>query len=870
MSGQDRFFDQFSPQSRRVLARTQKIADSTKRAVGSEHLLLALASIPRTIPYAILKEYAITIEQIRLVLSLNNLWNHKKDGMTAEVKEVLKIAVHLAAHGGLEEVEPEHLLAAVVHQRTSRAFQVIARVGVDPRHLKMQLDQTLRSAEDFRIYVQPASFEDKPADATRQKEAEKDQLDTADDGFFDPMTLFEQSTRPQPPKGKKLLEEFTINLTRLAHEQQLDPLIGREREVERAMAILARRRKNNPVLVGEPGVGKTALVEGIASRIGAGLAPDFLKDAQVLQLDLALLVAGTMYRGQFEERLKRLIHELERHPQTIVFVDELHTLVGTGSAEGSMDAANILKPVLARGSIRLIGATTPDEYRRYIEKDSALERRFQVIPIDEPTPRETTRILEGLRPKLEAHHGVKVSDTALQAAVSYAVRYIHDRRLPDKAIDLIDEAAAGFRASRITVTDTTVTDSNAELDRLRLMKEKAIGQEQFDRAATLRRKELRLVKKIESQSRETSPIDEPQITETDILRITSRWTGIPEEQLGAFESERIRSLASALGERIIAQDDAITRVSAALKRSSLGLRDERRPLGSFLFLGPTGVGKTELARGVAAHMFGNREAFIKLDMSEFMERHAIARLIGAPAGYVGYEDGGKLTEVVRKRPYSLILFDEIEKAHPDFQHTLLQILEDGVLTDAQGRTVSFRETILILTSNLGPGEVMQHTDFGFRSAGRGAESEREAAYDQLASTTQEQVKDFFRPEFLNRLDDIIVFRPLALSALILITEREIAAIKDRLQARGIELNLSERAVKFLAEKGYNPEYGARSLKRVLAALIENKIADHLLTSGKSATHIFSIGLKRGELVWNVRRGTTHVQPISKTRTESLR
>lgn len=860
MSEQGRFFDQFSPLAQRVLARTQKIADSTKRAVGSEHLLLALASIPRTVPYAMLKEHAITIEQIRLVLSLNNLWNHKKTGMTAEVKEVLKVAVHVAARSGSETIEPEHLLSAVVRQRTSRAFQVIARVGVDPRHLKMQLDQSLRAAEDFHIYVQPTSLEDKtPPDHVH----EEDEL------LFEPMALFDQPSRPQAPAGKKILEEFTSNLTKLAREQKLDPLIGRQAEVERVMAILARRRKNNPVLVGEPGVGKTAIIEGIATRIASGNVPEFLLGAEVLQLDLALLVAGTMYRGQFEERLKRVIHELERRPKTIIFIDELHTLVGTGSAEGSMDAANILKPVLARGSIRLIGATTPEEYRRYIEKDSALERRFQTIIIEEPSAEQTYQILTGIRSKLEAHHGVKLTDDALDAAVWYATRYLHDRRLPDKAIDLLDEAAAGFRATRLAPTQSSLTEIKARLGNVRKEKETAIEDEQFHRAAALRRKEVRLIKKMDSLTRLAQQRSEPTVNRDAILRVTSRWTGIPVAQLGAFQSERMRTLGTVLRERVIAQDDAIQRVTAALKRTSLDLRDNRRPLGSFLFLGPTGVGKTELARQVAEHVFGVSDALIKLDMSEFMERHAIARLVGAPAGYIGYEDGGKLTELVRKRPYCLILFDEIEKAHPDFQHTLLQILEDGILTDAQGRRVSFRETILIMTSNLGTGELAHLDQFGFRQTGSPAEDQEEERFAKLVTTTEEHTKDFFRPEFLNRLDDIIVFRPLSQRAIESITRRELGLLQGRLLARGITLVVSPRVIRYLAEAGYNPEYGARPLRRALAELVENKIADQLIEAKGEETTWFRLSLKQGRLVWQNKPNGQYVQKATQTRTKSV-
>jgi ATP-dependent Clp protease ATP-binding subunit ClpC len=630
-------------------------------------------------------------------------------------------------------------------------------------------------------------------------------------------------------KSSKLLDQFGRNLTKLASEGKLDPVIGRETEIERIMQILARRQKNNPVLLGEPGVGKTAIVEGLASRIIRGEVPELLRNKQIYTLDLAALVAGSKYRGEFEERLKKVMKEITQRGDIVLFIDELHNLVGAGAAEGAIDAASILKPALARGELQTIGATTLDEYRKYLERDSALERRFQQVKVDEPSTEDTVKILEGLRERYEDHHKVQITDDALAASAELADRYISDRFLPDKAIDLIDEAASRMRIKSMS-QPPVYRDLEEEIEETRRAKEAAIEAQEFEKAANLRDKERQLTNKkreLEDQWDAGEGGERPAVGEEEIADIVSMWTGIPVFKLTEAETKKLIRMEGELHKRVIGQHVAIEAVSKAIRRSRAGIKDPKRPAGSFIFLGPSGVGKTELARTLAEFLFGDEDAMVRIDMSEYMEKHAVSRLVGSPPGYVGYDEGGQLTEAVRRKPYSVLLLDEIEKAHPDVFNILLQILEDGRLTDAQGRTVDFRNTIVIMTSNIGAKDIAKNVSFGFGAS----DDETGATYDEMKSRIMGELKKVFRPEFLNRIDEVIVFHKLTKDEIKEIVDLLISRVKAQVAEHELQLELTDAAKDLLADKGWDPSMGARPLRRAIQRYIEDPLADEVLRQG---------------------------------------
>lgn len=627
------------------------------------------------------------------------------------------------------------------------------------------------------------------------------------------------------PQETPTLDRYSADITRLARNGELDPVIGRSEEIQRIIQILSRRTKNNPVLIGDPGVGKSAIIEGLAQRIVAGETPDLLKDKRVVSLDIAGMLAGTKYRGEFEERIKAALDELKASGNTILFIDELHTIVGAGASEGSVDASNILKPALARGEIQVVGATTPDEFRRYIEKDAALERRFQPVSVGEPTKEQTLQILMGLRDKYEAHHKARITDDALKAAVELSDRYIPDRFLPDKAIDLMDEAASSVRL-KAYIAPPDMKEMESTLESLLTEKEEAVNNQNYERAAHLRDEEQKLRAKIASLREDwdnTREQRESTVTEEDIAQVVNLWTGIPVKQLTEDEGTKLLRLEQELHKRVIGQDEAVVAVSRAIRRARAGLKDPKRPIGSFLFLGPTGVGKTELSRALAEAMFSDENAMIRLDMSEYMEPHSVAKLIGSPPGYVGYDDGGQLTERVRRRPYCVLLLDEIEKAHPDVFNILLQVLEDGRLTDSKGRTVDFRNTIIIMTSNLGASKLIQNNTVGF-----GRDS-REFSYERMKDVMMSELKKAFRPEFLNRIDEIIIFHPLEQEQTAQIAKLMLANVIERLRDRNIELIVTDEAAMHLAKDGFDIQYGARPLRRAIQQQLEDSLSEVLLS-----------------------------------------
>ncbi|MGZ6260198.1 MAG: ATP-dependent Clp protease ATP-binding subunit, partial [Candidatus Limnocylindrales bacterium] len=626
------------------------------------------------------------------------------------------------------------------------------------------------------------------------------------------------------------VDQLGINLTDLVRAGKVDPVIGREKEIERVIQILSRRHKNNPALIGEPGVGKTAIAEGLAQRIVAGDVPDTLANKRVLTLDIGSLVAGTKYRGEFEERLKKIIEELRNTNDAVLFIDELHTLVGAGAAEGAIDAANILKPPLARGELQCIGATTLDEYRKYIERDAALERRFQPVMVEEPTLEQTIDILFGIRERYEEHHHVKITDEAVRAAADLSIRYITDRHLPDKAIDLIDEASSRVRL-RHSSAPPELKEAQRELERVTKEKDSAIGSQDYEGAAGLRDAEAVAksnVDQLRSAWQAQQAEDAPQVLEEDIAQVVAMWTGIPVTRIAQEESERLLHMEEALHGRVIGQDEAISTISKAVRRARAGLKDPKRPIGSFIFLGPTGVGKTELAKSLAEFMFGSEDALIKIDMSEFMERHNVSRLVGAPPGYVGFEEGGQLTEAVRRKSYSVVLLDEIEKAHPEVFNILLQILEDGHLSDAKGRRVDFRNTVIIMTSNIGAKSLLKDTSLGFRPVDQSQEEREQGQYDRMKEKVLDQLKAQFRPEFLNRVDSLVVFRSLTIEEIGQIVDLMLARVREQLRAQEMQLEVTEAAKEHVIRLGYDADYGARPLRRVIQNMIEDPLAEALL------------------------------------------
>jgi ATP-dependent Clp protease ATP-binding subunit ClpC len=792
-------FERFTERARQVVVLAQEEARTLKHNyIGTEHILLGLLREEEGLAARVLESLDITVERVRAqVVRIVGSGEEVTSGQipfTPRAKKVLELALREALSLGHNYIGTEHILLGLVRENEGVAARILLDFDADSEKIRNEVIRMLSGPGGRRQGQGGAA-----AGAGAQGEGKK---------------------------SSKLLDQFGRNLTKLAAEAKLDPVVGRETEIERIMQILSRRTKNNPVLIGEPGVGKTAVVEGLAQRITNADVPELLKGKQIYTLDLAALVAGSKYRGEFEERLKKVMKEITQRGDIILFIDELHNLVGAGAAEGAIDAASILKPALARGELQTIGATTLDEYRKYLERDSALERRFQQIRVDEPSTEETEQILKGLRDRYEAHHKVDITDEALQAAAELADRYISDRFLPDKAIDLIDEAASRMRIKSMTAPPV-YRELEDEIEETRRAKEAAIEAQEFEKAANLRDKERRLTNKkreLEEQWEAGEGGERPQIGEEEIADIVSMWTGIPVFKLTEAETQKLMRMEDELHKRVIGQHQAIEVVSKAIRRSRAGLKDPKRPTGSFIFLGPSGVGKTELARTLAEFLFGDEDAMVRVDMSEYMEKHAVSRLVGSPPGYIGYDEGGQLTEAVRRKPYSVLLLDEIEKAHPDVFNILLQILEDGRLTDAQGRTVDFRHAIVIMTSNIGASEIARNTPLGFAVS----DDETGITYDDMKNRIMGELKKVFRPEFLNRIDDVIVFHKLSRDEIMEIVELLLHRIRESMAERELQIELDEGMKELLVEKGWDPAMGARPLRRAIQRYIEDPLADFVL------------------------------------------
>ena len=763
--------------------------------VGTEHILYGLVKEGSGVAATALNECGVTEDALREKLeSINgtmSLVELTPDDFTPRTKRVLRAAVIISSKTGYTYVGTEHLLLAILSESDSYAVAFLEELGVSVERLAQAVSKGMQGG--------------------------------ADDGFGG----FENESAPNgSQKGGSALDKFGRDLTQAAKNGEIDPVIGREKEIQRVIQILSRRTKNNPVLIGEPGVGKTAVAEGLALEIAKGNVPEILKDKRVVSLDLTGMVAGAKYRGDFEERIKAAIDEVKKSKNTILFIDELHTIVGAGAAEGSADAANILKPSLARGDFQV--ATTLNEYRKYIEKDAALERRFQPVKVGEPTPEQAVQILKGLRDSYEAHHKVKITDEAINAAVTLSSRYIADRYLPDKAIDLIDEGASKVRLASLTSPDN-VKELEDEIADYEKEKASAINEQDFERAARLRDEQKELQTKLDDAKKkwqEQQKGNSGEVTAEDIAKIVSEWTGIPVVQLTKEESERLLNMENVLHERVIGQSEAVTAIAKAIRRGRVGLKDPKRPVGSFIFLGPTGVGKTELCKALAEAMFGDENAMLRLDMSEYMEKHTVSKLIGSPPGYVGFEEGGQLTEKVRRKPYSVVLFDEIEKAHPDVFNMLLQILEDGRLTDSQGRTVDFKNTIIIMTSNVGARLITEkQSSLGFNSENENAEESEKKDIKELVTG---ELRKVFRPEFLNRVDDIIVFNKLNKDEIKQIAVKMLKTLENRLDKMNIKISFTDNAVSEIADKGFDENYGARPLRRAIQNEIEDPLSEQML------------------------------------------
>ncbi|WAL60730.1 ATP-dependent Clp protease ATP-binding subunit [Thermocoleostomius sinensis] len=787
-------FERFTEKAIKVIMLAQEEARRLgHNFVGTEQILLGLIGEGTGVAAKVLKSMGVNLKDARIevekIIGRGSGFVAVEIPFTPRAKRVLELSLEEARQLGHNYIGTEHLLLGLIREGEGVAARVLENLGVDLSKVRTQVIRMLGETAE--------------------------------------VSTGGSQGRTKTPT----LDEFGSNLTQMAAEGKLDPVVGRQKEIERVIQILGRRTKNNPVLIGEPGVGKTAIAEGLAQRISNGDVPDILEDKRVVTLDIGLLVAGTKYRGEFEERLKKIMDEIRQAGNVILVIDEVHTLIGAGAAEGAIDAANILKPALARGELQCIGATTLDEYRKHIERDAALERRFQPVMVGEPTVTETIEILHGLRDRYEQHHRLKISDEALEAAAKLSDRYISDRYLPDKAIDLIDEAG-----SRVRLINSQLPPAAKELDKelrqVRKDKDDAVRNQDFDRAGELRDREMEIKAEIQAITKnrksETSDTDDqPVVSEEDIAQIVASWTGIPVNKLTESESEKLLHMEDTLHQRMVGQEEAVKAISRAIRRARVGLKNPNRPIASFIFSGPTGVGKTELAKSLAAYFFGSEEAMIRLDMSEFMERHTVSKLIGSPPGYVGYNEGGQLTEAVRRRPYTVVLFDEIEKAHPDVFNMLLQILEDGRLTDAKGRTVDFKNTLLIMTSNIGSKVIEKGGGgLGFEFA---TENAADAQYNRIRSLVNEELKQYFRPEFLNRVDEIIVFRQLVKDEIKRISDILLREIFARLEEQGITLEVTERFKDRLVEEGYNPTYGARPLRRAIMRLLEDSLAEEILS-----------------------------------------
>lgn len=807
-------FDKFSRNLRQVLVMSERIANEQNSPLDTEHQLLALILFKGTLASDILNLLEISIDRAQLVAALvsRKSKESKTLGLSSDAKESILLAVQNASKFKHSHVDCEHLLLSLVSKKSFNSYSVIERIGVDPKKIIEQIESV------FQEVGKPK--EPKP-DQNIDFSAAPDMTPLPEDSILGPFGAFSDNSNTQTRKRKNsVLKQFTSNISSLAKSGKLDPVIGREGEIERIMQILSRRKKNNPVLIGEPGVGKTAIIEGLAQKISEGNIPLVLAEKEILALDLASLVAGTMYRGQFEQRLKNLLDEIQNNKNIILFIDEIHTVIGAGSAEGSMDLANILKPKLAKGEISVIGATTLDEYKKHIERDSAFERRFQPVIVPEPNEEETINILKGIKKNYQLHHNVSYTDQALVAAVKLSGRYISDRFLPDKAIDLIDEAAA-FSKLRVNQSKRLVK-LKEDLRKIIKQKDEAVSSEEYELATLMREQELKIGKEIKKISGGESDKKSHIIDEKEIADIVSRWSGVPVSNLNVSDRRNYIKLKSNIKKHIVGQDEAIEEITRSIKRSRTGISDPKRPIGSFIFLGPTGVGKTELVKVLSQEFFGRDDALVKIDMSEFVERHNVSRLVGAPAGYVGFEEGGKLTEKVRRNPYSLILFDEIEKAHPDIFNILLQILEDGELTDAKGRRVDFRNTLIVMTSNIGTDFASKQTNIGFENSSK-AEN-----YQKIKDKILPSLEKKFRPEFINRVDSIIVFNPLSEATIRKIVDIEINKLSERISEQNITLEVEGGAKDFIAKRGYKPEFGARPMRKVISELIEAPISEAIL------------------------------------------
>ncbi|KAB1902894.1 ATP-dependent Clp protease ATP-binding subunit [Micromonospora tulbaghiae] len=787
-------FERFTDRARRVVVLAQEEARMLNHNyIGTEHILLGLIHEGEGVAAKALESLGISLEGVRQqVEEIIGQGQQAPSGhipFTPRAKKVLELSLREALQLGHNYIGTEHILLGLIREGEGVAAQVLVKLGADLNRVRQQVIQLLSGYQG----KEPAAAGAAPGEAA--------------------------------PSTSLVLDQFGRNLTQAAREGKLDPVIGREKEIERVMQVLSRRTKNNPVLIGEPGVGKTAVVEGLSQKIIKGEVPETLKDKQLYTLDLGALVAGSRYRGDFEERLKKVLKEIRTRGDIILFIDEIHTLVGAGAAEGAIDAASILKPMLARGELQTIGATTLDEYRKHLEKDAALERRFQPIQVGEPSLAHTIEILKGLRDRYEAHHRVSITDAALVAAATLADRYISDRFLPDKAIDLIDEAGARMRIRRMTAPPD-LRDFDERIAQVRRDKESAIDAQDFERAAQLRDTEKQLLGQKAQREKEWKAGDLDVVSEVDdeqIAEVLGNWTGIPVYKLTEEETSRLLRMEDELHKRVIGQEDAVKAVSKAIRRTRAGLKDPKRPSGSFIFAGPSGVGKTELSKALAEFLFGSEDALIQLDMSEFHDRYTVSRLVGAPPGYVGYDEGGQLTEKVRRRPFSVVLFDEIEKAHPDVFNTLLQILEDGRLTDGQGRIVDFKNTVIILTTNLGTRDVAKAVSLGFQ-----ASEDSESNYDRMKQKVNDELKQHFRPEFLNRIDDTIVFHQLREIEILSIVDIMIQRIEGQLRNKDMGLELTDNAKKYLAKKGFDPVLGARPLRRTIQRDIEDNLSERIL------------------------------------------
>jgi ATP-dependent Clp protease ATP-binding subunit ClpC len=795
----DEAMNNFTPRAQQVLALARKEADRfNHNFVGTEHLLLGLIKLGQGVAVNVLQKLGLDLETVRMEVEkqVGTGPDQKMIGnipYTPRVKKVLALAAKEAKALNHTYVGTEHILLGLLREGDGVAARVLKNLDVDIEQTRQEILKELDP--NF------TSQEEQPASEAPEKAPEK--------------------------KGEvktPALKAFGRDLTEIARKGEMDPVIGRKNEIERVIQILCRRTKNNPVLLGEAGVGKTAIVEGLAQEIAKGNVPELLREKRVITLDLALMVAGTKYRGQFEERIKAVMDEIRRAKNIILFIDELHTIVGAGSAEGTMDASNIIKPALSRGEMQCIGATTLNEYRKYIEKDAALERRFQSVKVEAPSIDEAILILKGLRPKYEEHHKAEITDMAIEASVKLSDRYITDRYLPDKAIDLMDEAGSRARIGAMT-RPPELKDIEAEIEEIKTRKEKAIKEQDFEGAAAMRDKEKHAKEKQDAvlnawkASREEKRV---KVDEEEILQVVAKWTGIPLKRMEQDEAQRLLAMETEMSKVVIGQQEAVSAICKALRRSRADLKDPRRPIGTFALLGPTGVGKTLLAKSLAEAMFGDSKSLIQLDMSEYMERHNASRMVGSPPGYVGYEEGGQLTEQVRRKPYSVVLFDEIEKAHPDVMNMLLQILEEGKLTDNVGRVVNFRNTVILMTSNVGAETIKKNSTLGFSPISD------ESSYEKMREKIMDEARRQFRPEFLNRLDDIIVFRSLTKPDLIRILDLEIAKVMERLKGKKLQLQLDEKAKDFLVNKGYDPTYGARPMRRSVERFLEDPLAEEIL------------------------------------------